>query len=173
MHIEDFAQILGKYPGEKYNSTNYETIGRIVLRTAGNEAFEQFVRRLTFIIVSANADAHIKNWSLIYPDRVSAQLAPAYDLVSTVEFIHPDELALNLGKTKSWAQFSLDRFFSFAERVGADAERVKTVVRDSVERSLDAWPQLRSTASVSSAMAARIEAHWRTVPLISEVRGPH
>ena len=108
VHIEDFAQIRDVYPTfrGKYGSTNYETIGKIILRTAGQASFDEFMRRLAFIIVSANADAHIKNWSLIYPDRLTARLSPAYDLVSTIEFIDPDALALNLAKTKAWDHLS-------------------------------------------------------------------
>ncbi len=172
VHIEDFAQILGKYPGEKYRSTNYETVGRIILRTAGELAFEEFVRRLAFILVSANADAHIKNWSLIYPDRVKAELSPAYDLVSTIEFIHPDELALNLGKTKTWDRFTLERFSTFAERVGADPEKVSRLVREVVEKALDVWPTIMRDHHVSETLAARLEKHWKTVPLIGEVTAP-
>ena len=171
VHIEDFAQILGKHPGEKYRSTNYETIGRIILRTAGNGAFEEFVRRLAFIIVSANADAHLKNWSLIYPDRVSAHLSPAYDMLSTIEFIHPDELALNLGKNKAWGRVTLERFSSFAERVGTDPEGVTKIVRDVVRNALDVWPQIVRDHHVSPTLASRLEEHWKRVPLISELRG--
>jgi len=108
VHIEDFAQIRDVYPDtrSKYGSTNYETIAKFILRTLGESSFKEFVRRLAFIIVSANADAHIKNWSVIYPDRQHAQLSPAYDLVSTIEFIEQDALALNLAKTKEWRPFS-------------------------------------------------------------------
>lgn len=170
VHIEDFAQILGKYPAEKYRSTNYETIGRVILRTAGEAAFDEFVRRLAFIIVSANADAHIKNWSLIYVDGVRAQLSPAYDLVSTIEFIHPDELALNLGKTKAWDRLSMERFVAFAERVGADPASVTRVVQEVVRNALDAWPEIRRAHPVSATMADRLEEHWKRVPLIAEAR---
>ena len=169
VHIEDFAQILGKYPGEKYRSANYETIGRIILRTAGEESFDEFVRRLAFILVSANADAHIKNWSLIYPDRVRAELSPAYDLVSTIEFIHPDELALNLGKTKKWNGFTLERFAHFAERVGVEPERVTRLVQEVVQKALDGWATIRLEHHVSETFATRIEEHWKAVPLIAEL----
>nr|WP_244617037.1 MULTISPECIES: HipA domain-containing protein [unclassified Rhizobium] len=31
-----------------------------------------------------NGDMHLKNWSLIYPDRRTPALSPAYDLLSTI-----------------------------------------------------------------------------------------
>jgi serine/threonine-protein kinase HipA len=44
----------------------------------------EFLRRLVFNALIGNADMHLKNWSLIYPARRRAALAPAYDFVSTV-----------------------------------------------------------------------------------------
>lgn len=171
IHIEDFAQIRDVYPDSraKYGSTNYETIGKIILRTAGQASFDEFIRRLAFIIVSANADAHIKNWSLIYPDRLTARISPAYDLVSTIEFIEPDALALNLAKTKSWDQLSFEHFESLAERVGAEPVAVVSLVRQVLQRALDEWPTVRRDFPVSSVLAERLEAHWKRVPLVADV----
>lgn len=167
VHIEDFAQVLGKYSAEKYGSTNYETLGRIILRTAGEAAFDEFIRRLTFIVVSGNGDAHIKNWSLIYRDGTTAALSPAYDLVSTLEFIHPDALALNLDRNKAWARLSMERFDSFARRVQVPESRVRDLVRQTIERARDAWVALQRDISVSQTMASRLAEHWRSVPLLS------
>lgn len=171
IHIEDFAQIRNQYPTPrgKYKSTNYETVAKTILRVAGSEAFEEFLRRLAFIIVSANADAHIKNWSFIYRDRVHAQLSPAYDLVSTIEFIHPDSLALNLAKTKSWEDLDNARFRVFATRIGADPERVEAIVRQTVTKALDAWPGVLRDAPVSALLRERLAAHWKRTPLIASL----
>ncbi len=173
VHIEDFAQVRNVYPDfrAKYGSTNYETIGKTILHIAGAASFEEFIRRLAFIVVSANADAHIKNWSLIYPDGVTARLSPAYDLVSTIEFIDPDELALNLAKTKAWDKVSLELFAYFAQRVGADPGAVTELVRQAVRRALDEWEAIRRAYPVSRLLAERLQAHWSRVPLVSEVRG--
>jgi serine/threonine-protein kinase HipA len=171
VHIEDFAQVRDVYPDSraKYGSTNYETIAKILLQTADDASFNEFVRRLAFIIVSANADAHIKNWSLIYRDRQRAQLSPAYDLVSTIEFIEEDSLALNLAKTKNWQHFSVERISAFAQRVGADPTSVVDLFREVVQRSLDEWPSIRRELPVSELLATRLEAHWKRVPLIGEL----
>lgn len=172
-HIEDFAQVRDQYPEPrgKYRSTNYETLGKTILRTAGQDSFDELVRRLAFIVVSANADAHIKNWSFIYPDRINARLSPAYDLVSTIEFIEQDELALNLARTKAWDQLSLDRFSQFARRVGAEPAAVTSLVRETVVRALDEWPAIRADFAVSPSWLARLERHWRSVPLVAEATG--
>ena len=55
------------------------------LRDATNEeSIADFVRRLVYCTLIGNADRHLKNWSLIYYDRRTASLSPAYDLLSTI-----------------------------------------------------------------------------------------
>ena len=58
----------------------------------------EFIRRLTFNTLIGNADMHLKNWSMIYPDRRRAALAPAYDLVSTIPYIPDPKAALNVSR---------------------------------------------------------------------------
>jgi len=47
---------------------------------AGEEDFDEVIRRTAFNILIGNGDAHLKNWSLTYADGVHARLPPAYDL---------------------------------------------------------------------------------------------
>ena len=75
-----------RYPHEKYGRANYEQIGQVLYQYTGQPL--------------ANGDAHLKNWSLIYPDAVTPELAPAYDSVFTRAYIENERhFALNLGKT--------------------------------------------------------------------------
>ena len=67
----------------------------------------------------ANGDAHLKNWSLLYSDQFTPELAPAYDIVTTNVYIEGEkEYALNLGKTKQWYQVTLDHFETWARKAG-------------------------------------------------------
>lgn len=55
--------------------------GNIFLDAEGGEDHvAEFIRRITCDALVGNADMHLKNVSLIYPDRRAARLAPAYDL---------------------------------------------------------------------------------------------
>jgi serine/threonine-protein kinase HipA len=54
----------------------------------------EFIRRLTFSALIGNADMHLMNWSLIYPDRRTPQLSPAYDVWSTVVYLEDPHAAL-------------------------------------------------------------------------------
>ncbi len=44
-----------------------------------------FIRRLVFNTLIGGADMHTNNWSVYYPDKRIARLAPAHDFVSTID----------------------------------------------------------------------------------------
>lgn len=100
VHIEDFAQVFGVYPARKYKKASYSNIAGVVATESGERDVAEFIRRLTFNTLIGNADMHLKNWSVIYPDRHNAVLAPAYDYVSTIAYIRDREAALNFSRTK-------------------------------------------------------------------------
>jgi serine/threonine-protein kinase HipA len=164
VHMEDFAQILGTYPDYqgKYLKTNYESIANLIWQLHP-PSFDEFLRRLVFVVMSGNADAHVKNWSLWYPDRVHAELSPAYDLVSTIEFIEKDELALNLAGSKAWPDVRVESFLQIARRVGADPAEAARTVSETVNNVREAWQHVR--ASASTLLVERIATHWARVPL--------
>lgn len=139
IHIEDFAQVLGVGPGRKYGSANYETLARIIGEVSGEADLDEFVRRLVFAIVTGNGDAHLKNWSLIYPDGRNARLAPAYDLLSTVVYTPKDRLGLKLAGSKDYSTLTIERFKRFADKAQLDVERVTQIVEEFADRALDAW----------------------------------
>lgn len=143
VHMEDFAQILVKYPHEKYNSANYEQVGRILYQYSGKGLADaqQFARRLLVNILLANGDAHLKNWSLVYPDKVTPELSPAYDIVTTNVYI-PDEqhYALNLGKTKAWYTASFKHFEAWARHSGIPRRVIKPHLDETMAKARTLWP---------------------------------
>jgi len=169
IHQEDFAQIVDQYPEGKYDSANYETVAAIVWRVVGDEALARFLRRLVFCIGIGNADAHLKNWSLVYPDGRSPALSPAYDLVSTLQYLPEDRLALNLARSKRWEDVTRSSFARLAKRIGADEGGVLAAVADGVERFRSAWSDSRGTSlPLDSSDRARIDAHLARVPLFTD-----
>ena len=84
VHIEDFAQVYGVYPENKYKNASSRNIAT-VLGTEGTDAdVAEFIRRLVFNTLIGNGDMHLKNWSLIYRDRRTASCA-AVDEAQTLE----------------------------------------------------------------------------------------
>lgn len=167
LHMEDFAQILDLFPEQKYSKFNYETIARLTLVLTGEAGLAELIRRLVFMLACGNGDAHHKNWSLLYPDGAQAVLSPAYDQVSTIQYMPNDQLALNLGRSKHWADMSLDTFRRLARKVDFDESRVVEWVREAVGATKDAWRNSSSEFGYDVESRTRLERHLATVPLLS------
>ena len=119
--MEDLAQVLVKSPHEKYGSTSYEHIGKILYDFFGDGLtdVQQFARRLlvNILLANGNGDAHLKNWSLLYSDQITPRLSPAYDIFTASVYIDNERrYALNLGKTKEWYDVTYANFATWAIR---------------------------------------------------------
>ena len=163
IHMEDFAQILVKYPHEKYDSASYEQIGRVIYEYSGDGLADaqQFARRLLVNILLANSDAHLKNWSLYYPDQITPRLSPAYDIVTTsVYFEDETKFALNLGKTKKWYEASFANFKSWADRSGIPWRAIKPHIDDTMEKARSLWPKALNDLPMDTDHKIGLKAHW-------------
>lgn len=166
IHMEDFAQVLVKYPHEKYNAANYEQIGRILYEFSGDGLTDaqQFARRLLVNILLANGDAHLKNWSLLYADQVTPGLSPAYDIVSTSVYINDErQTALNLGKTKQWYKVSYANFQSWANRAGIPWRAIKPHIDDAMEIARNSWPSALKELPMNEEHKQKLKEHWRNL----------
>ncbi|MDT8429710.1 MAG: type II toxin-antitoxin system HipA family toxin [Pseudomonadales bacterium] len=164
IHMEDFAQILVKYPHEKYTSANYENIGKVIYDFSGDGLTDaqQFARRLLVNILLANGDAHLKNWSFLYPDRITPRLSPAYDIVTTSVYIENEtEYALNLGKTKEWHIVSLAHFQAWADKSGLPWRAIKPHLDDTLSKARELWPEALQTLPMNDEHKTGLKAHWR------------
>jgi serine/threonine-protein kinase HipA len=163
IHMEDFAQVLVKYPQEKYNSASYEQIGKILYDFSGDGLADaqQFARRLLVNILLANGDAHLKNWSLLYTDQITSRLSPAYDIVTTNVYIENERrYALNLGKTKEWYDVTYATFESWARRAGIPWRAIKPHLVDTMEKARSLWPQEIKDLPMNDEHKDRLHSHW-------------
>ena len=166
IHMEDFAQVLVKYPHEKYDSANYEQIGRILYQFSGDPLADtqQFARRLLVNILLANGDAHLKNWSLLYTDQVTPRLSPAYDILTTSVYIEGERnFALNLGKTKDWYQVSYMNFQAWAEKSGIPWRAIKPHLADVMDRARSQWTPALKNLPMNEKHKAHLIEHWRSL----------
>jgi serine/threonine-protein kinase HipA len=81
----------------------------------GEAGTYEFFRRLVFSVLIGNGDMHLKNWSLLYPDRRTPVLSPAYDFVATFPYIPNDSLALSFGGSRSLSEIGTDQVRRFAD----------------------------------------------------------
>jgi serine/threonine-protein kinase HipA len=165
LHQEDFAQILALYPRQKYKKYNYETIGKIVHAVTGPKGFADYARRLAFVVLSGNGDAHHKNWSLLYPDGRTAALSPAYDFVFTRAYYEHDTLALNLSGSRKFEDINTGSFLHLARRCGSDETSIELEVELAVERIRAAWTQLEHDLPISAEVRAALRRHLSDVQL--------
>lgn len=166
VHMEDFAQVLVKYPHEKYNSANYEQIGRVLYDFSGDSLtdVQQFSRRLLVNILLANGDAHLKNWSLLYHDKITPRLSPAYDIVTTKVYIEGEkQFALNLGKTKDWYEVSFSHFKYWSERSGIPWRVIRPHLEETVELARTLWPAALNDLPMNDAHKTQLKEHWRNL----------
>ncbi|MBP9694769.1 MAG: type II toxin-antitoxin system HipA family toxin [Alphaproteobacteria bacterium] len=102
IHQEDFCQASGIAPEMKYEREGGPSIAHcqhLIVNCAVRPAADQikFLNMIIFNYLIGNADAHGKNFSLLYKNE-KPELAPAYDLLSTT--IYPDlsqKLAMKIG----------------------------------------------------------------------------
>ncbi|WP_080522097.1 type II toxin-antitoxin system HipA family toxin [Methyloprofundus sedimenti] len=163
IHMEDFAQVLVKYPHKKYDSANYEQIGKVIYDFSGDglSDAQQFARRLLVNILLANGDAHLKNWSLLYQDQVTPRLSPAYDIVTTsVYFDNETQFALNLGKTKEWFTVTEDNFQYWANKSGIPWRALKPHIDDTMEKVRTLWPEALKNLPMEEEHKNKLKAHW-------------
>ena len=142
IHMEDFVQVFSVYPESKYKTASYANIAGVLWPETGRKSTFEFVRRLIFSIVIGNADMHLKNWSLLYPDGRKPVLSPAYDLVSTIPYIPDDNLALGFGKSRSLTTITQDQVRRFADTARLPMSPVWEIVNEVVEKTKESWSSL-------------------------------
>jgi len=163
IHMEDFAQVLVKYPHEKYNSANYEQLGKIIYDYSGDGLADtqQLARRLLVNILLANGDAHLKNWSLLYQDQITPRLSPAYDIVTTSVYMNDErKYALNLGKTKEWYSVTTNNYKSWAEKAGIPWRAIKPHLDDTMEKARLLWPDALKDLPMEEEQKEKLKSHW-------------
>ncbi|MBF5006757.1 type II toxin-antitoxin system HipA family toxin [Diaphorobacter caeni] len=85
VHAEDMAQVLGFLPHEKYTTAvSYSLLMQVFMGypSLGEPAVLELLRRLAVNELLGNADCHLKNIGVYYPDGVEPRLPPAYDIVA-------------------------------------------------------------------------------------------
>lgn len=172
VHMEDFAQVFGLYPADKYGKISYGNIAKVIHKGVGDDGLREFIARLVFNAAIGNGDMHAKNWSLIYRDGMIPELAPPYDFLSTLTYVqHQENMGLSIAGTKRFEDFSLALLQRFSEKTGLPSGLVIAAAKEAAERTWEAWTDLRWELASPGGIAQAVDQHMRSVPIMREVLG--
>jgi serine/threonine-protein kinase HipA len=159
VHTEDFAQVYSVYPDDKYENASYRSILTVLAAETDDTSIIEFIRRLTYSVLIGNGDMHLKNWSLIYPDRRRPILSPAYDLLSTVPYIPDDESALKFLHARNWDSFTYDELIAIADKARVASQMIVDAAKETVEKFDDLWTAAKVELPFTDDVTEAIERH--------------
>lgn len=153
IHQEDFCQALGVPPETKYASEGgptfkdcFELLRKVSERPGTDIA--KLLDAAIFNLIVGNADAHGKNFSILYDD-LGPRMAPLYDLLSTVAYsdLSP-KMAMRIGKRATLAEMDADGWQFFAKDAGIGLPLVRRRVAElcdavsgKIQSVADSFPQ--------------------------------
>ncbi|GJL58776.1 MAG: putative kinase Y4dM [Nitrospirales bacterium] len=163
IHIEDFAQVYSIFPEKKYEGVSFTNIAGMVWTLTGEEGLREFIRRLSYTILTGNGDMHLKNWSFMYRDGRTPALSPAYDMVSTIPYIPNDRLALTFVDTKDMKRCNVRLFKKLAEKAGLPKKLVLDTARETAEKTRKTWIKNKAYYALPSDIEKTIDEHMRSM----------
>ena len=164
LHQEDFCQALGIPPERKYAAEGGPTFktGFDLLRRATTVpavAVLAFLDAAIFNLIVGNADAHGKNFSLLY-QASRATLAPFYDLLSTIAY--PDlspNLAMKIANRATLEEIGPATWPAFADDIGLPASFVRRRVTELSDAVCTHVPSLPSSPALAALDAGALKAY--------------
>lgn len=166
LHQEDFCQALSIPPELKYedeggpgSAAALSLIDRVTARPAADRL--SFIRRLIFTYLVGNADAHAKNYALLYQRR-RPDLAPVYDALCTAAYPRlAKKLAMSIGDRSRPDTIQLQHWYSLVPDTRAAQRVLVKDLADMAERTRVAAP----------ALIAEMDAHGIDHPILKTIRG--
>jgi serine/threonine-protein kinase HipA len=129
--VEDACQVLGRWPGDKYNIGTDDAISALArcCRAPGAAALELY-RLFVFAYLSGNGDLHAKNLAILQDTSGEWRVTPAYDLPSSA--VYGDRtMALPIaGKVRQ--QLSWPMLAALGERIGIPRKLAANAVREQI-----------------------------------------
>lgn len=159
IHIEDFAQVFGRYPAQKYEQASYRNIATVLGIECSQDDVAEFIRRLVYSTLIGNDDMHLKNWSLIYYNRQTASLSPAYDLLSTIPYLPSKTAALKYARTNVMAELTLDELAYLADKARLTRQLVLDTAKETVSTFLDVWQQEKANLEFAADVIEAVDKH--------------
>ncbi len=148
VHQEDFCQALSVAPSKKYQRDDggpgvgeiAKLIRESVRKQDQAKVAEEFFRGLVFNVLAMCTDAHAKNYSVML-DGQRVELAPLYDLSSTVLFGLPLKSAMSINQKYRFDEIGLKDLLFEAGRLGLDRDWAQTLIEKMNSNLLQAFSE--------------------------------
>ncbi|WP_166355741.1 type II toxin-antitoxin system HipA family toxin [Phytoactinopolyspora limicola] len=135
--VEDGCQVLGRHPAAKYRiSTEDAFIGLGRACGAPVVAARTFLTQLAFAYLTANGDAHAKNFSIVQDDHGEWRPAPMYDVTSSQPY-GDTTLAMPIGGRRD-AGLPASSFVDLGRAVGVPERASRRLFAEIADR-VDGW----------------------------------
>lgn len=197
IHCEDFAQILGEMPEDKYGGAMRKTSPQtylgiasvlLSLESIGEPGVHELLRRLVVNEMLGNADMHLKNIGLRYPDGVTPELPPAYDIVAysayqnivghALPILPPDQMPAQKkvaqrmtpnGPVPAKQALSPVMLRAFCGALGIPEKPAAKAVADCVKAAYEKWPKMIAESDITDRQKERLLEHFYQHPLIASL----
>lgn len=130
--LEDMCSLLGMSPEQKYETTAEQMARALMAFVCDSQKLDSSKRFLDMLVLNAairNADAHSKNYALLYSDVTNVALAPVYDVITVhaYEAHARNPYPISIRGTKGWnLRKPLERFAS--ERLNLEPSQVGATI---------------------------------------------
>lgn len=161
VHQEDFCQALGILSTNKYQKEGGPSLKQSfdLIRMESSVPvidLEKLLNAIIFNYIIGNCDAHGKNFSLLYLDKL--QLSPLYDLVCTLYYNDLDkEMAMKLGGEYLINNIKIENFDAMSDEIGFAKPEVRRKIIELTEAILSSLPLLKLHNTIQEEVANLIK----------------
>ncbi|MEQ1664874.1 MAG: type II toxin-antitoxin system HipA family toxin [Bdellovibrionales bacterium] len=135
--LEDMGQVINVPSADKYDAS-YEKVAKAIALYSSAPPIDLnlFFRRLIFSYFIANADMHLKNWSLLENAKAlgTYKLSPCYDFLNTRLPIPSEKIDIGLTLNGKLSNLKRSYFIDFGTKIGLSAKAI-----DKVFSEIDNW----------------------------------
>lgn len=150
--MEDFCVLMNRAADHKYTGS-YENLFKIA--KLYNLDTEKLYRQLVLTCLMGNGDGHLKNFAVLYENTVSdLTVSPVFDVVCTQIYDDPD-LALKLGKVKTYPERSDLIRFAKAQGIRNSGDIIDQIAEAAVQ-ILDENKKLAQVHGIGAAISKSI-----------------
>ncbi|HYP72160.1 MAG TPA: HipA domain-containing protein, partial [Variovorax sp.] len=176
LHMEDFAQITGTPSAYKYSGT-YAAIGLLLKRRSakGEADVAELLRRIKVSELLGNYDAHLKNFSLVYPPgQARPELSKAYDIVAYGVYFKGSGHGLQFFPgQKDRALLTPATLRQLANAWDIPEKQLREVVASCVDKAMRTWPGLMKTLPLTTVHRSRLAEHIEANASVAAWRRRH